>query len=96
MSDIAGISSNDGLDASHTGTNRRETDVQSNAANQPKRLTEMRNQESLESPRDSGSLQQDARTTNQVETSQSREAGNDNKSRTEASRTLGKVVDVFA
>mgnify|MGYP001381570828 FL=1 len=96
MTDISGISGNDALDVSHTGTNKRETDVQRDAVNQPKRSTEMQNQESLASSGDSERVQRDARTTNQVETAQSREVGNDNKSQTEASRTLGKMVDVFA
>jgi|GEM_PF-5413832 len=41
-------------------------------------------------------LAADARTTNQVETTETQQAGNDNESQTEAGRTLGQVIDVFA
>lgn len=96
MTDITGLSGNDALDVAHTGINKRETDVQGNATNQPKRSTEIQNQENLATSGQSERLEPDARTTNQVETAQSREFGNDNKSQTEGSRTLGKMVDVFA
>ena len=91
-----GINGNDALDVAHAGTNKRELDVQRNASNQPKRSTEIQNQENLATSGQSELLQPDARTTNQVETAQSREIGNDNKSQAEASRALGKMVDVFA
>lgn len=45
---------------------------------------------------DNQRLEADARNTNQVEMTESREAGNDNESQTEANRALGQVVDVFA
>ena len=45
---------------------------------------------------DNQRLEADARNTNQEETTETRQAGNDNESQTEANRALGQVVDVFA
>jgi hypothetical protein len=41
-------------------------------------------------------LATDARSTNQLETTETQQAGNDNESQTEGNRTLGQVIDVFA
>ena len=96
MADISGINNSDRLDITSPVGDKNELSANAVAADQSQDLTSAKSPDSNGSINDAQRLQEESRITNQVETAQSRELGNDNKSQTEASRALGKVVDIFA
>ena len=96
MADISGINNSDRLDITSPVRDKNELSANAVAADQSQNLTSAKSPDSNGSINDAQRLQEESRITNQVETAQSRELGNDNKSQTEASRALGKVVDIFA
>ena len=96
MADISGINNSDRLDITSPVRDKNELSANAVAADQSQDLTSAKSPDSNGSINDAQRLQEGSRITNQVETAQSRELGNDNKSQTEASRALGKVVDIFA
>lgn len=96
MADISGINNSDRLDITSPVRDKNELSANAVAADQSQDLTSAKSPDSNGSINDAQRLQEESRITNQVETAQSRELGNDNKSQTEASRALGKVVDIFA
>ena len=96
MADISGINNSDRLDITSPVRDKNELAANAVAADQSQDLTSAKSPDSNGSINDAQRLQEESRITNQVETAQSRELGNDNKSQTEASRALGKVVDIFA
>ena len=96
MADISGINNSDRLDITSPVRDKNELAANALAADQSQDLTSAKSPDSNGSINDAQRLQEESRITNQVETAQSRELGNDNKSQTEASRALGKVVDIFA
>ena len=96
MADISGINNSDRLAITSPVRDKNELAANAVAADQSQDLTSAKSPDSNGSINDAQRLQEESRITNQVETAQSRELGNDNKSQTEASRALGKVVDIFA